>query len=246
MLGGRSAAEEKARQQIHRLERDARLVIRLLSEELKQQPLESPTGDHGNYFAVTGDLWRKLVEHCLNVALLLAWGGFGSVIVVHRAAYEVAINLIYLIKQGNKIKNAVLFRTRSLLEVAEVLHDQPSGTEARQILGKIPRQILDELEKYKKAGRPWSGKSIKQMAEAVGVVGHDRLYSLQSWEAHGRIAGYDLEELKAEGDLRRLKFEAKRKPEDVEALASNAWRILLRTYETVAQDWLDKVPPLTT
>ena len=67
----------------------------------------------------------------------------------------------------------------------------------------------------------------------------------QSWEAHGRIAGYDVEELQIEGDVRRLKFEAKRKPEEIEALAHNAWRILLRTYETVAQDWLGRVPLLT-
>jgi len=238
--------ERCAQHEIALLEGDVRLVMKVMIEELQRQPVDSPTGDHGNYFAVTGDLWRRLCEFCLNVALILRHGAYSPDLVVARTAYELAVNLLYVIKQGDRVRNGVLFRTRSLLEVADVFRDEPSGAEAVRILAKVPGEVVKEAEGLKKKRKSWCGKSISEMAKAVGVEGHGPLYAVQSWEAHGRIAGYDVEEIEKGGDLRRFKFESKRKPKEVEALALFMRRILHLVYWTVAKDWLGKLPTLPT
>lgn len=241
-----STPEEQAAKEIVLLEHDARLIVKVMVATLQDRPLDTPSGDHGNYFAVTGDLWRRLCEFALNVALILRHGAYPPAVVVVRTEYELAVNLIYLITQGNKVRNGVLFRTRSLLEVAEVLKDQPAGGEAQRILATVPEAIVEEAREYKRTRRPWSGKFLGQMATDVGMDGHRALYAVQSWEAHGLIAGYDVEEVAQVGDLRRMKFEGKRKPHEIEALALTARRILHLVYWTISRDWLGSIPRLDT
>lgn len=214
-----------------------------LAEVLRRNPVNAPTGDTGNYFAITGDLWRRCAEHCRSVALLLDLGGWGPAIVVNRAAYEVAVNLMYVVNHGNKVENAVHYRARSLLEVADFFGSQPAGQEAKHILDRLPARIVEEARRRRRDRRPWSGKTLKEMAEAIGVIGHDTLYGFMSWEAHGRIAGYDVVEKSGEGDIRVLEFSRKVTDEERAALASNA-RLTLRTvYNTLGRDWVGMSPP---
>jgi hypothetical protein len=138
-------AERRAAKEINRLWGDSHLAAQTLAEHLGKTTIDAPTRDHGNYFAVTGDLWHKLLRHSLAVALLLERGGFESATVVHRAAYEVGINLVYLITQGDKVRNAVLFRARSLVEIAALYADQSAGADARRIIDTIPPAIMAEV-----------------------------------------------------------------------------------------------------
>jgi hypothetical protein len=240
-------AEAQAQREIERLHHDTALVLHLLDGLGQAHPLETPTPREATYYHVTTDLWFKLVEHNRAVAAL-ASDLFSSAVVVHRAAYEILVNLGYLIRQGDKHRNALLFMARSLLEVAEQFASEPSGTAAAAVLPRMPQDVVDEARGCQAKHRPWSGQTLRKMATDIGVEGHDWFYAVSSWEAHGRVAGYRVTESTLEGavDLRRLTFSSRAPAAHREALANHARRNLHKAYQLVAWDWFGTVPGLAT
>jgi hypothetical protein len=109
----------------------------------------------------------------------------------------------------------------------------------------MPSAIMVEVMKAKKRKLLWSGKSIGQMAVAIGTEGHSTLYAFLSLAAHGRITGNDVVHV-ARGAEHVERFEPRERPQDREALAFNARRTLHEVDAVVARDWLGYVPLLPT
>lgn len=78
---------------------------------------------------------------------------------------------------------------------------------------------------------------------AFGVTGHDSLYGFMSWEAHGRVAGYDVVEQASHGDVRLLQFASRVTDSQRAALASNTGITLRSVYVIAGRDWLGTEPP---
>lgn len=49
--------------EIQWLAHDSRAMPEAFFHRLRQNPPDSPTGDHGKYFAVTGNLFRQILDH---------------------------------------------------------------------------------------------------------------------------------------------------------------------------------------
>ena len=243
-----SVAEARAQREIELLGHDTVLVRSVLTQLGRAHPFDTPTADLGTYYEVTWELWNKLVDHNRAVAVLLVSDLFNSAIVVHRAAYEILVNLGYLMTQGDKVRNALLHRARSLLEVAEQFASQPSGPSAAAVLPRMPQDVVKEARRHQARRQPWAGISLTRMATAIGVVGHGWFYAISSWEAHGRVTGYGVTKTPVEGhsDLHRVDFISREPAPHREALANHARRHLHKGYQLVARDWFGTVPALAT
>jgi len=133
--------------------------------------------------------------------------------------------------------------------VANVFENIPSNKsaeEAKRILERMPPEIVKEAQKRAKAKKGWSGLSLPKMAEKIGIRGHRKLYALQSWAAHTRILGYNVQEQDRQGERFLLEFKAHATPDDMEALANSTRRQLHSMYATVAHDFYGEVPTLWT
>jgi hypothetical protein len=234
--------ESRALAESEALQKDARLVVQTLMRGTTT-PFDTPTGDHTNYFAITGDLFRQCADFCLHAAILLSLRVFASPAVLIRAAYEREIELHYMITKGDKLQNAVRCRARTLLEVVAQFSDEPAGHEAVEILARMPPAIVEEQKQPRYRRHGWTGLDRRQLAEAVGVAGHTGGYGLLSWYAHGRIAGYDVRENRpGGGELFSFKFEEQSSPGHRQGLANFARRTLHETFKVIARDWLGQEP----
>lgn len=82
------------------LDHDIRLIHEACQRSMDEHPITIANADDRRYYIIVGDLWRKHVDHCEGVAVLLARGLIDSATVVNRAVYESAIMLLYLMTVG--------------------------------------------------------------------------------------------------------------------------------------------------
>ena len=208
-----------------------------------------PRGERlGRYFSIASDLWQKHVNYCQSVGLLLSTGLYDSAMVVGRAAYETAITLTYLITVGDKLRNAVLFAAHMIVDTAAVYADESGATResAKKAMAAIPAEIMQEVTTNRKARRPWSGKTVAEMAEAINVSGHRTYYAIASWRAHARVAGWGIEKVQHPNGDMEWRFGSPAKPRDFEALANHTRRMLHQVYVTVTKDFYGQTPKLAT
>lgn len=230
------------------LHHDVLLIHQACQRASRDHVIDADTWDQGRYFAIAGDLWQKHVNHCQGVAFLLGQGLSDSAMVVGRAAYETAISLLYLMRVGDKLRNAHLFEAHMVVDTAEVYHDVPDQTaeKARRALAAIPDDIMREVCENRKARRAWSGKTIAEMAEAIKVTGHRTVYAIMSWETHARVAGWSIEKVRHPDGTVEWRFGSPAKPRDFEALANHTRRMLHQVYQAVTRDFYGVTPGLAT
>lgn len=238
--------DEDARREIRALFDDTTRVLAVQAGLARKNPPDARTPELRTYRVVTGDLWRKALEHYRATALLLDQEMFDSGAVISRAGYEIVINLLYVLTQGDKIENAQRVWIRSLLEVDREMKNLPSGEDARRRLASFDPTLVEGVRAARRTrGQLWSGKTLREMAEVIGIVGHEGAYGVMSWATHGRVGGFDvIIESTGEGDLEKVSFASRAHPQHYEALANQARRMLRQTYHIFARDWFGEVPPL--
>ena len=243
----RVGPDDDALREIRALFDDTTRILTVLAELTRKNPRDAGTQELMTYRVVTGDLWRKILEHSRATALLLDQQMFDSAALVARTGYEVIINLLYMLSQGNKIENALRFRVRSLLEIEQEMKTLPSGDDARRRLTTFAPELVRAVHATRRAGRGrlWSGLTLRAMAQAIGVFGHEGAYGAMSWATHGRLGGFDvIIEATEEGDLQKVSFASRSAPQHYEALANHARRMLRQTYYVLMVDWFGEAPPL--
>jgi Family of unknown function (DUF5677) len=229
------------------LQHDVLLIHDACQQLARERVIEAKAGE-GRFYRIAGDLWQKHVNHCQGVALLLGQGLFDSAVVVNRAAYETAITLTYLRRVGDRHRNAALFEAQMVVDTAMVLTDEDGGiaSKAPKAIEAIPEDILKKVRENRKARRPWSGKTIAEMAEAINVTGHKATYAIMSWPAHARFAGQGIEKMQhLDGNL-EWRFGSFARPVDFEGLANHTRRMMHRMYFAVTTDFYGVTLPLAT
>jgi hypothetical protein len=224
------------------------LLIHQACQQLARDHVVEAKLDEGRFFRIAGDLWQQHVNHCQGVAVLLRQGLFDSAMVVSRAAYETAIALTYLRTVGDKLRNAALFEAHMILDTAAVFADETGGVDpkAQKAIATIPEDIMREVREGRKARRPWSGKTIAEMAAAINVTGHKAVYAILSWPAHARFAGQGIEKMQhLDGDV-EWRFGSFWRPREFEGLANHTRRMMHRMYQAVTRNFYGVTPPLAT
>lgn len=141
---------------------------------------------------------------------------------------------------------ADVLRARTLLEVAGVFSDQPSGRAANEILARMPAAVVAQQRRYQRERRGWTGLTTRRMADEIAVEGHGPLYSVLSWQARGRIVGYEIVERRHDEERFELLFAERSTARDRQSLANFGRRLLHVVYAVMARDWLGRVPALAT
>jgi hypothetical protein len=135
-----------------------------------------------------------------------------------------------------------------VLDTAAVFTDK-NGTvpeNAQKAIAAIPKDILEEATKNRRARLPWSGKSLADMAAAIEVSGHRTAYAIMSWPAHARFAGQGIERIQhPTGDV-EWRFGTTATPHDFEAVANHTRRTMHRMYFAVTRDFYGVTLPLAT
>jgi len=154
-------------------------------------------------YPIEGQFWPlvyltvKLLRH--EEALeILADRGFGSEAgMILRSMFEAAVNIMWIIKDDNLIPNLKKYtdyqfvaskRYRDNISKRDVLKDLPEAAQEEwkrysDVLDEKVREVMDEysFNTYK----PWSGKTLKEMANDVGWgERYDTLYQLYSDVIH--------------------------------------------------------------
>jgi Family of unknown function (DUF5677) len=155
------------------LQHDVRIIHAACQQAAREHVIDVKNHAEFRYYKIAADLWQKQINHCAGVSVLLAAELFDSAVVVNRAAYETAIALVYLMTVGDKLRNANLFEAHMVVDTAAVYANEPGDTaaKARKAIATIPEDILSEVRKNRKTRRPWSGKTIAEMAAAIEMVG---------------------------------------------------------------------------
>lgn len=94
--------EQRARDQVAWLAHDGELVLRTLERQLVATPPTANTNDEAQFLAVTGDLWRRSIQHCNATAYLLNEDIAEPAAVVYRAAYETMVTLGYILSRPSR------------------------------------------------------------------------------------------------------------------------------------------------
>jgi hypothetical protein len=159
--------------EVHLLHHDVLLIHEAWQQLGREQTIDAKPGEC-RFYRIAGDLWRQHIDHCQAVAVLLNEQLLDSAVVVNRAAYEVAITLTYLRTIGDRHRNAALFEAHMVADTAAVLGDGEGKIDpkAQRAIDAIPKDVMAAVNKNRKARRPWSGKTIVEMAEAIQVSGH--------------------------------------------------------------------------
>ena len=242
-----------AQDQVVSLAHDSSLVHKTLESHLAKNPPTADTDDAAQFLAVTGDLWRIVIQHCNATAYLLHEDIVEPAAVVYRAAYETMVTLNYILNRPTRdeqVEAALLHFAYSRLEIAKWFAGHPSAVDAERVLNIMPLAVVEKARRHHRGNaRPRGpfGLSLKQTAEAAGFTGHDWNYAVLSWEGHARIAGDHIQRgATDERGAHELKFSRRVDPPWKWALANQARRFLHGTYEAVARAWLGAIPPLQT
>jgi hypothetical protein len=227
---------------------DVQLIQHVGEQTARQHIIDVPTEDHARYFAIAGDLWVKLLSHCQAVSVLLP-DLFDPAVVVSRAAYEAGITLVYLMTVGDKLANARLYEARTVLEVLETyaaFQSDPGIVDAQRRAPQIDAVTMNEARHRKAKRRPWSGKTVAEMATAIKVEGHKAAYSIQSWAAHSSVGGWRGDISSAGDGTVRWQWGKPASQRNVQAVANHTRRTLHSVYQIFLPDVYGVLPKLAT
>lgn len=216
------------------LARDAELVSAEGKLAADRHTLHAPTPGHERYLVVVADLWSRQLAQSRSVAMLLEVGLYDSARVLARAAYETAIDLAYLITIGNKLENAFLYFARQLLDLARVFPEDAAATKA---IASLPDEVATRVKQDQKKDKLWSGLYLSDMAQKIGVEGHERVYARLCMVVHVREAGLHIKRERQTDGSTRLIYGSPGESKDVEGLASLMRRFLRRNYKLVMLDF---------
>jgi len=141
------ADAENAQEQVAWLAHDADLVLKTLEGQLAKTPPTADTDDAAQFLAVTGDLWRIVIQHCNATAYLLHEDIAEPAAVVYRAAYETMVTLNYILNRPTRdeqVEAALLHFAYSRLEIAKWFAGHPSAVDAERILNIMPPAVVRE------------------------------------------------------------------------------------------------------
>ena len=176
------------------LERTVDFILEAREWTLVEHWTYNPSVDQQRFIRIAADLWARFIDHCDAIVRLLKAGLVDSAEVLDRVAYEGSIHLLYLLRPyEDRLRKALLYETRMLLEVIETLEPEQGMDETRKRLEQIPEAIRSHVEKDReRRGTQWAGMPLWKMAEEVGIEGHRGYFTAVSWSVHSVVAGDEI------------------------------------------------------
>ena len=226
----------KERTQLEWLRSDVEEVRRVLDEHPQVFEALADVRDpdrHAKYLVVAELTWR-IWTHAMAVEVLLREDLYTPALIIQRAMFDAFVTLGYVVKHPKSQDEAVILLAYSYLRD---LRHFPTQTdlvrEYTDVLNRMPKRLVNTAKaRAKERPRTWSGKSIKQMAEAAGVRGYDPGYTHMSGEAHASAMGRHIRTTR-HGDMMNLEAGRRTTDKEVQASANYARRFLHVSFKTL-------------
>jgi len=234
-------------------ERLARLATEIMDWQSSQHFVVEQSQQDAVIVGLT--LLRAMTIQSMAVLALVGSGHAAATGADQRALLEAWLDLRYLLKHGDRVRNAQRFQIFGLLELHRFLKAQGETPDnLAKLQGKLDRQkasmptVYAEVEaEVAKGTLYWSGlRRLPQLREVAKAWpgGTDALlgfYKLASWEAHHVMVLLRDVEVKREDDRVELTFgeSPAATGADVDAVCAQTWLLLNEGWQVFRQSFPD-------
>ena len=174
------------------LHSDVREIRRILDthQDVFRPLAEEEDPNAGAKYLVVGDLTFQIWGHVVAVEVLLREELYSSAFLILRAIFESLGNLVYLVRHEVFQDEAVIYIAFTYINDIAQYPTSAVMKERAAILDLMPVQLVETARlRSRKHPKTWSGKSVKQLAETVGLMGYETFYRAASSEVHGTAFG---------------------------------------------------------
>ena len=232
--------------EIHRLD----WLIQQIEERVKQESLPPVDAELLVLFTVTGAWFNTALTRTRAILMLLERGLQEAAGPLQRALWELWTDWHYLLKHGDRIRNALKVRLNAMVEAVESLDNQqhklppPMLVQMKQDVqefeAQYPNVSADVRAQRKKRKFHWSGLSRSEMERTLS--GSTFVYRYLSWDAHGvmnpiRDVSWDFN-----NEIAHFRFGRRETEQEIDQQAWMSGGVLFYIYNDFAQLW--GLPPV--
>jgi hypothetical protein len=227
--------------EIHRLD----WLIQQIEERVTQESLPPVDAELLVLFSVTGAWFNTALTRTRAILMLLEHGLQEAAGPLQRALWELWTDWHYLLKHGDRIRNALKVRLNAMVEAVESLDNQqhklppPMLVQMKQDVQEFEAQYPDvsaEVRAQRKKRKfHWSGliRSERERTFSGGTF----VYQYLSWEAHGimnpiRDVSWDFND-----EIARFRFGRRETESEIDQVACMSGGVLFYIYNDFAQLW---------
>ena len=248
---GPEALPEKGEAEVFESEID-RLdwLIQQIEELVKQDSLPPVDAELLVLFSVTGAWFNTALTRTRAILMLLKHGLQEAVAPTQRALWELWTEWHYLLKHGDRIRNALKVRLNAMVEAVDSLNNEQHKLPPAMILqmkqdvqefeAQYPSVSAEIRAQRKKRKFHWSGLSRSEMERTLS--GSTFVYQYLSWDAHGvmnpiRDVSWDFN-----NEIAHFRFGRRETESEIDQQAWMSGGVLFYIYNDFAQLW--GLPPV--